>query len=385
MQIKLSNVCKNLLEKVAVTSCFVSVVMAGQSYWLTGVYAAVGAGEQTPALIPWSKYTHVSHFSVSPTANCTINTTLVESQIAAFVTAAHMNGRKALITIVDGAPGDFLRCTDADHISEFNNNLVNVVNSNAYDGVDLDWEQVPNSFNNYITQYNDLIGRLRTALLDKVITLAVYWRSPGRAMERVAAMSQSNLDRVNIMCYDMDVNKGYSWYVSALWQGGSGNRDACDAQVDSFTSAGFPKSKINVGFPFYGRINSNVTGPGLSQLLPRGVTVYYRNLVMDQSRWQNSYKNYDAKHGANYLSIPHLNEFVSYGGVEMVDELVTWVKSQEFGGITTFTTGYEYLSDQAGDARYPLTNRIYRSLFNAEAPGTGRRPVPLPSPRRRMR
>jgi hypothetical protein len=361
------------MRTLLITCCFLPLILAaqnsGQNYWQTGYYGVVGSGAQTPSLIPWSKYTNVNHFSASPAPDCTIDTTLVGRQIADFVGAAHDNGSRALISILDGLPGVYLNCTNADNVYTFVNNIVNFVTVHDYDGVDLDWEQVPNSYLSYITQYNDLITRLRDAMPGKIITMAAYWNSPGHAIELVASTSQSKLDRVNIMCYDMDVNgKTYTWFVDALWQAGETDKDACDAQVFSFLSRGLARNKINIGFPFYGRIFPNVIGPGVVRPPLSTTTVHYRNLVNDKVRWQDNYKRYDVKHGATYLSIPLLNEFVTYGGEEMIEKLIDWVKTQDFGGIMTFSVPHEFLSDQTGDARYPLSTLIHKGLFGDNAP-----------------
>src|SRR2546430_427515 len=83
-----------------------------------------------------------------------------------------------------------------------------------------------------------------SAMPGKIITMAAYWNSPGHAIELVASTSQSKLDRVNIMCYDMDVNgKTYTWFVDALWQAGETDKDACDAQAFSFLSRGLARNK----------------------------------------------------------------------------------------------------------------------------------------------
>ena len=253
--------------------CFTPVVISAQSsapYWLVGYYAPFEVKSQTPALIPWTKYTHINHFAVFPNKNCTVDTILIRNQISTFVSAAHAAGRNALITLKDRdeSPEVFLSCTNSRNISGFVNNIVSFIKSHNYDGLDLDWEQVPLFPGRYISRYTDLISRLRAQMPDKLLTMAVYWNAPGHALEEVAAASQAKLDRVSVMCYDMDgVGKGerVSWYVDALWQAGDVSKSACDAEIDAFVSRGLAAQKVNVGFPFYGRINPSVTQAGVSR------------------------------------------------------------------------------------------------------------------------
>jgi len=120
--------------------------------------------------------------------------------------------------------------------------------------------------------------------------------------------------------------------------------------------------KIGVGIPFYGR-----RWPGIIHALVSGSfnpsTVLYRDLVSDGTRWQPQYQFYDSIYKSDYLSIPTLNEFISYNGTQSIKDAVTWQKSQGFGGFMTFTVEYEYLSGQVGDARYPLSTTLCKEVF----------------------
>jgi len=234
------------------------------------------------------------------------------------------------------------------------------VNSNGYDGVDIDWEQNVN-----VTQYADLMSRMRAAMPGKVITVASgNWSS----LQSAAAASYANIDQINLMCYDMDSPaSGYSWHNDALTQNGNSAVMTCDWRARAFTSAGVPASKIGIGIPFYGRRWSNVT-----QALVNGSfsasTVLYRDLVTDGTRWQSQYQMYDSGYKADYLSIPSLNEFDSYNGAQSIQAAAAWRKSAGFGGFMTFTTDFEYLAGQSGDARYPLSTALYSAAFGASAP-----------------
>lgn len=345
------------------------VAQSTPGYWLIGNYAPTEVRAQTPDLIPWDKYTHVNEFGVSPTKTCAIDASLLRLQIRSFVEAAHRHGKSALVTLKDGDSNVFFYCSSSSNLPRFVNNIVKFVNSHSYDGVDLDWEIVPRWFSgSYISRYESLISELRARMPDKILTMSVYPNADGHALERVAIASHSKLDRVSVMCYDMDgVGKGsaVSWYVDALWTAGDDNEPGCDAVVKAFTSRGLANGQINIGFPFYGRIYPGVTRAGLPRTTLARTTIFYRDLVRNGNLWQARYRRFDQKHGANYLSIPGTNEFVSYGGPEMIDEVVDWVKESGFGGIMTFTTGYEYLPEDVGDRRYPLTTRIYNRLFSA--------------------
>ena len=72
---------------------------------------------------------------------------------------------------------------------------------------------------------------------------------------------------------------------------------------------------------------------------------------------------YDTGFKANYLSIPNLNQFVSYMGSQFIVDAVAWWRSKGFAGFMTFALEYEYVPDQRGYARYPLSTLIHNRVF----------------------
>jgi len=196
----------------------------------------------------------------------------------------------------------------------------------------------------------------------KLVTSAI---SNGSAMVSAAAAAWGSVDQFNVMCYDMDSQgNGYSWYNDALLQNGNTSVMTCDWRVNPLLNAGVPASKIGIGLPFYGRRLSGATKALVNGSFSQ-TTVMYKDLVNDASRWQSQYQQYDSGYKSNYLSIPSMNEFDSYTGVQEIDDAAAWVKSKGFGGAMTFSLYYEFLSAQSGDARYPLSTALYSALGSA--------------------
>src|SRR2546421_7722480 len=156
-------------------------------------------------------------------------------------------------------------------------------------------------------QYQALVRELKRALPGKIIAMAVYHNPNDPRLELVAADQASNLDQINVMCYDMDFGQGASWYNDALMDNGNTNLTTCKGRVGTFTSPPYNilASKIGVGMPFYTRRWS-----GCTQALANGCTmittpvVSYRDLSQDMNRWQPQYKHYDPNYKSNDLSIP---------------------------------------------------------------------------------
>jgi chitinase len=337
---------------------FLAPFAFAQGRWVTGHYAA-GNGIQSAAQIPWGKFTHINHFAAAPGVNGTVAMGyLTPTDISALI-AARPVGKKVLVVIGDAASGtagatSFAVATSSANIVSFVNSIASFVNANGYDGVDIDWEQ-----GIITTQYSDLMSRLRTALPGKTIAVDTgNWSS----LPAAAAASQASIDQINLMCYDMDApGNGFSWYNDAILQAGNASVATCDWRARAFTSLGVAPAKIGIGIPFYGR-----RWTGVTKALVNGSfsvsTVFYRDLVNDSTRWQPANRFYDSVYKSDYLSIPSLNEFDSYNGAQSINDAVTWGASQGFGGFMAFTTEYEYLPSQTGDARYPLSTALWAAV-----------------------
>jgi chitinase len=336
-----------------------SIGLYGQ--WITGFYAAQN-GVLPISAIPWDKYTHIIHFAAAPNSDGTVDLHYLTQAEISSITASRPAGKKMIVAIKDNDSNlnAFPAATSSRTIATFVSNIVDFVNNSGYDGVDIDWEANVN-----VTQYQDLLNRLRGALPGKVIVMdAGNWGG----LESVAARAASALDQVNVMCYDMDSpSVGYSWFNDALLQNGNSSLMTCDWRVRSLTNAGLSAGKIGIGIPYYGRRWSGVTQPLVTGNFQ---TSYFRygDLVTDGTRWQPQNKFYDSGHKGNYLSIPSLNEFDSYNGVEFIQDAVAWQKAQGFGGFMTFTVDYEYLPNQTGDAQHPLSTTLYYAVFGAAPP-----------------
>ena len=328
-----------------------SVPLSAQT-WITGYYSARN-GTLSVGQVPWDKYTHIIHFAASTTGVGDVIPYYIQSEN--LVAARPLtSATKVLVALkdYDSNYNAFPASASPANIATFVQNIVQFVNDRGYDGVDVDWEKNVN-----VTQFDDLLTRLKAALPGKVITMAA---NPGNS--QVAGDSQANLDQVNVMCYDLDWGSSFSWYVGPLFQSGNPNVFTCDWDVQYFTSKLVPRTKIGVGMPFYGR-----RWPGVTQALQRSsfnnaITFFYRDLASDTTRWKPDYQFYDRIYGANYLSINagNLTEFDSYTGPEFIQDAVRWQQAQGFGGFMTFTVEYEYLPALADP--FPLSSALYNAV-----------------------
>ena len=291
-----------MVKKLLTLLGFSAILLSGtlHAQWITGYFES-NNGVESVSQIPWNKYTHIVHFAASTSGSGDVQLHWLNQTEIQQIIAARPAGKKVLVCIQDNGSNTsaMMNSTSPGTIGTFVTNIVNFVNSNGYDGVDIDWEVNINA-----TQHAVLFQQLRAAMPGKLITTAM---SNNSAMIAAAAAAYGSIDQINMMCYDMDSSgNGYSWYNDALVQNGNSSVMTCDWRVNPLLNAGVPASKIGVGLPFYGRRLSGVTKPLVNGNFSQS-TVFYKDLVSDSSRWQAQYQVYDSGYKSNYLSISAKN------------------------------------------------------------------------------
>ena len=86
-------------------------------------------------------------------------------------------------------------------------------------------------------------------------------------LKTAAAAAQSHIDQINLMCYDLQGNDGYSWYHASI-DNTSTFSLSCKMEFDRFTAAGIPANKLGYGIPFYAYTYTGVPRPWCQDALP---------------------------------------------------------------------------------------------------------------------
>jgi GH18 family chitinase len=339
------------------------------------------AAGQTAATIPWSKYTHVIHSALRPTYSnevCGLDTTeglLRAANIEDFVNGAHAAGVKAIIGIrQDDTLEAITACTAPQNIEQFVDRIRTFVTNTGYDGLDLDWE------NNTITpQYQDLIRRLRTALPTAILSVVV-----GFAQRFMTGAVQYDLDQINIRAYDLDSQDltgspiNYTWYHSPTLQGANTQDQSMDVLSWYYVSAGNASSKLGLAVPFYGRIRNaclnetgtnGVTDPNQAWVGRAEIgSIPYRDLV-NSTYWSLGAHVWDDSRSSQYIQYRNgscaTDAFIPYVGPDQLQAVAALIKGNRLGGIATYGLPYEYMAQQIGDARYPLSTALYDAMIES--------------------
>ncbi len=188
--------------------------------------------------INWKCYTHLAWFSINGDGAGNLNG-LSATQAKAFTAAAHQHNVKAIICVGGGgAGGQFTSATKSGPLPNFLNNLINFMQSNDFDGIDIDWED-----GIVQSQYAALFKGLSDAF-DKITPRPVLTVATFMGLAGNTAPVAQYIDQVNLMSY----------YATM-----TGGDVPIPQQMAAFTGKGVAKTKLGVGYGY--DTDGEVDGP----------------------------------------------------------------------------------------------------------------------------
>jgi spore germination protein len=247
------------------------------------------------------------------------------------------------------------------------NAIAQLVQTQAFDGIDIDYERIPTSSRaNFTAFISTLAQKLRAA--NKKLSVTVYaktsdsqnWTGPGAAdWPALGGLA----DSVKIMAYD------YSWATSA--PGPISPLDWLD-KVATYAQSVIPNEKIMIGLPFYGYSWANGTGRGVSY-----------NEAMQMAANQGATIQRDANGEATFTfgaATVFFQDATSYQRkVEMLKQ-----KHPQIGGFAHWSLGQEdpaiWNVIRGGSSTSPATPPPNVTPPPTPAPTPNPTPAPTPNP-----
>jgi chitinase len=377
------------------------------SQWSMGYYQPWGYGG-APALpvsaIQWNGVTHVIHLAalVNPNGTLDLADGGLSTSAAALVTAAHANQVKVLMCLEAEVATNFNSAVEND-LSTLVSNIMTVVNTYGYDGVDIDWEPSV-GFDKDATNAADmttLARALRSALGNKLLTVFA-----GASEESYFSAVYSLFDRLNLATYDLSCSwEGFGWHNSALYTPSSVScaPSSLDQATTAYLSAGVPAAKFNLGLAFFGLKYSGgvlasdptrgVSGPTqIASTTPTQTSLAYSAiapLIMDLNyTWDPS----AMVPYINYLgNTPSAYWYVTYDNPQSIQAKVQYIVAQHLGGWFIWLLGADYLTGnphpqplldavQAGSAPSVLSastlgSGVVGTVYSASLSAAGAAPV----------
>ncbi len=343
--------------------------------WVSAYYAVwvQQAGTLTPAQIDYSAFSHLIHFAVVPAADGSIDISkdnITPADSAAVLAPAHKAGRKVLLSVGGWLSAAAFRSAYSDaHRAVFVANLVQLVESRGYDGLDIDMEPLEASdAPGYTAFIRDLRTQMTAANPKLLLTAATA------AQPEVFARLAPQFDQINLMTYDLAGPwTGFkTWHNSALYGDGPTLMNpgqpfpSVSGMVERFITAGVPRRKLGIGAAFYGTVWTGADAPGQpisGVTMKTGVTyaaildTYYRP---GRAHW-------DPLAQAPYLSIDTPEkQFVSYDNEALCMKKVAYARAQGLGGVMVWELGSGYCPALPAGQREPLLSAIKRAWLGTK-------------------
>lgn len=337
--------------------------------------------------IDWDAFTHLFYFALNVKADGSLSSiadyeNMSPDRINAIISAAHKENKPVIITLGGWGNYDgFSQAITPGVRSVLIANIVSLIETWGFDGVDLDMEPIQTGdYENYkafVRELHTAFETINTPVSgEPLLTAATSW-SPSLFSDL-----QDYFDQINLMTYDFSgAWEGWvSWHNSGIYSDGltfpGSNKPlpSIENKVKTFVDAGIPKSKIGIGIDFYGYVWSGgsgtstggVTKPNQSWSSPPGVTdnVPYHE-IMDQY-YQSDYYRWDDGAHAAYLSIDRSEDgddrFVSYDDEQSVEAKIEYIRQNNLGGVIIWELSGGYQKDKPSGQRDLLLQSVKKSV-----------------------
>ncbi|HKJ67021.1 MAG TPA: glycosyl hydrolase family 18 protein [bacterium] len=353
--------------------------------WVTAYFAAwkhfalptSNWGNVATEAIDWDAFTHMIYFGTGAQADGSLEPVgpyqiFSESRFNSIIPAAHQHGVPILFAV--GGWGNYTNFSQAitpEVRDTFIDNLISLMTTWGFDGIDIDMEPIQDSDrDNYTAFINELHARLQTfvtPLLDRpLLTAAVGWQ-PTLFVEL-----QDKFDQINIMTYDYSgAWQGWvTWHNSPVYNGGylfpstGGPLPSANQSIQRYQQAGIPYSKLGIGIDFYGYVWTGVSEPREGWDTPPAVedNIPYHDIMA--TFFQPEYTRWDSAAQAAYLSISNENpkQFVSYDNQHSIEAKFTYVRETSLGGLIVWELGGGFRADQPAGERDLLLQTVKNEL-----------------------
>ena len=286
---------------------------------------------------------------------------------AELIAAAHAHGVLAIASIGGAdSQANFQQAMASGTVASFAGNLVALLTTTGYDGIDIDWEPMDKADEPAVI---DIASRVRQAVPGALLTIpigAINVNIPPD-LSGFAALAAA-YDQLNIMSYGQAGLWGgwKSWHSSALYHTDSATPISIDSTVQLYLAAKVPAAKLGIGIGFYGLCyTSPVTAPdqafeSTTKLLGDG-TMSYANIV-------TKYFSADARQWDDLAKVPYLSfssphapdgcTYISYDDEQSIAEKGAYVKAKGLGGVIQWELNEAYLSAAPAGQRNPLLKAI---------------------------
>ena len=237
-------------------------------------------------------------------------------------------------------------------IDTFADNIVIMINTYGFDGVDIDWETpAPSEAERFTDMMRVIYTKVKENNPHHLVTAAIaggMWQPPRYDLEN----SAQYLDYINMMTYGMVSNNGYyqnalsksTTYAKPTYLAGK-TLTSCSIEesIEIYHTYGVPNSKIIVGVAFYGimqtRDYNSVTETWSDWVKTGSVSYsYISNFYLNNSSY--SYY-YDRNAGVPYIINTDGTVFISFDNPRSIAEKSEYIIENNLAGMMYWENGLD--------------------------------------------
>ncbi|MFW5889369.1 MAG: glycosyl hydrolase family 18 protein [Bacillota bacterium] len=351
-----------------VTNITLSAIIQLEQHSITKIYNIEVAGYKTLSAPLTSSYIYRNYdlvtdsfFKTLDIINCafitansegTLSGTSVLNNINTYIMPkARENGNWVIFSIAPDSDWSEI-ASSTSRINTFADNIVEMINTYGFDGVDIDWETPTSSEASRFTEMMSVIyTKVKANNPNHLVTAAIaggMWQPPRYDLEN----SHQYLDYINMMTYGMVSNNGY--YQNALNKSTSFDNPlnsvgktltscSIEESIAIYNTYGIPNSKIIVGVAFYG-IKQTRTFDQTSQTWSDWVNSGYVSFTSIVNNYLNnsSYDYYyDNQAGVPYIIKTDGTVFISYDNPVSISEKSTYIIENGLAGMMYWENGLD--------------------------------------------
>ncbi|MDD5393119.1 MAG: glycoside hydrolase family 18 protein [Thiothrix sp.] len=357
--------------------------------WVTGYLPAYRQSDDGIRFMRRQDYamlTHLAHASFQPLPDGTLdeaaNVYTPEHRQQA-VQAARATHRPVLLVIM-GSYETFSAAIRPDTRQMFIHNILRTLDTDGYDGVDIDMEPITRKAKTDNPDFIQFIKDLHKALQTRhnprlgrppLLTAAVSLND-----RHVMAKLYPQFDQINIMTYDMaqPYTGWVPWFDSALhngdfiFPGHTHEVPSVENWVEAFLDAGIPRRKLGIGISldvacWQGGIVRE--GQGVTQAREPWVEApqYFKRSYaeMSQSGWMPTTYRWDKAAQMAWFSVdspdPAQDMFCNFNDPQAIAAKLEFVREQGLGGLIVWELALDQ-DDTQPNKPPPLRNALREAL-----------------------
>ena len=353
---------KRLLFNLDPITIIFSILVIGQSYLrsqnkVVGYYPSWVQKDFTVNDIDLETFTHIIHAFAWPNKDGTLSTysEMIDPSIN---TTIHEKGRKILIAIGGWGNSDEFSPILSDSLKRitFISNIISFLETNQYDGVDIDWE-FPSSESDR-KNLSIFINDLRSAMDDTgkyyLLSMAISSGSWSGQWFEYDELSKY-LDWFGVMTYDYHGSwTNHAGHNSPMYSPNNCSDGSINSSLEYLIKErNIPPSKIILGIPFYGK---EFNASGVYKIQAGNVAdLRFNSIPIQNLEWTHYWDNYSK---VPYLINNNSTKIITYD-----DSLSVHIKTQEsmkqnLSGIMVWAIGYD-----VKNGIQPLVDSIKNSLL----------------------